>query len=287
MSNAHGLLSSPWDREFDSLVESASKSLILCAPFITRGPYERIASLAQKSGVTSSLNVSILTNLSRDSMLSGAIDVLALLKLTQTFPATQVRILPSLHAKVYIADEKKAIITSANLTEGGLKRNFEYGVVLTKKSAVEHVKRDALSYAALGSPVSEGELKLFAEIITDLREVAAAAQRTMRASLRIEFNKRLAAADIEILRVRSAGRTAHAIFADAIIHLLRSGPMRTVEIHQQIRTIHPDLCDDTVDRVIEGRHFGKKWKHAVRTAQVYLWRVSRIEKAGNRWQFVR
>lgn len=44
----------------------------------------------------------------------------------------------------------------------------------------------------------------------------------------------------------------------------------TVHMHPMIAAIHPDLCDDTVDRVIDGRHFGKKWKHAVRTAQQQL-----------------
>ena len=39
---------------------------------------------------------------------------------------------------------------------------------------------------------------------------------------------------------------------------------------RRVAAIHPDLCDDSVDRVINGIHFGKKWKHAVRTAQQSL-----------------
>jgi len=46
--------------------------------------------------------------------------------------------------------------------------------------------------------------------------------------------------------------------------------MSTQELHPRISAIHPDLCDDSIDRIINGKHFGKKWKHAVRSAQQYL-----------------
>jgi hypothetical protein len=44
------------------------------------------------------------------------------------------------------------------------------------------------------------------------------------------------------------------------------------------------LCDDEVDRVIDGRHFGKKWKHAVRTAQQHLRRKGLIALEGELWR---
>ena len=60
--------------------------------------------------------------------------------------------------------------------------------------------------------------------------------------------------------------------------------MPTVEINRAIKRIHPDLCDDTIDRVIDGQHFGKKWKHGVRTAQVFLRRRGDIQREGGKWQ---
>ena len=59
--------------------------------------------------------------------------------------------------------------------------------------------------------------------------------------------------------------------------------MSTDELNPLIQKIHPDLCDDSVDRVIDGRHFGKKWKHAVRTAQQYLKRTEQIELHEGLW----
>lgn len=52
--------------------------------------------------------------------------------------------------------------------------------------------------------------------------------------------------------------------------------MATEELHLLVKDIHPDLCDDSFDRVIYGRHFGKLWKHQVRNAQSYLKKVGAI-----------
>ena len=165
-------------------------------------------------------------------------------------------------------------------------RNFEYGVSIGDSLTVANVRADILRYSQLGSPVDQVQLQTFVQITEDLRDLSRTAQRSVNRQLRREFDRRLAAADLEILRVRTAGRTAHAIFADAILHLLRSGPMRTVDLNRSIQRIHPDLCDDSVDRVIDGEHFGKKWKHGVRTAQVFLRRAGRIERVGDRWRLV-
>ena len=59
--------------------------------------------------------------------------------------------------------------------------------------------------------------------------------------------------------------------------------MRTEELHPLVQLLHPDLCDDSVDRVIDGEHFGKKWKHYVRNAQQYLKRHGEIRFDGSRW----
>jgi hypothetical protein len=226
----------------------------------------------------------VVTDLSRDNMLCGATDPAALLALYEALPATTINFLPSLHAKVFVADERCAVITSSNLTDGGLWRNLEYGVSFADTTTVRRIREDILRYGSLGSPIGISQLRLFASITAQLREANRAAQRSVRRALQNEFDRRLIAADEEILRARTAGRTAHAIFADAILFLLRNGPMRTIDIHRQIQQIHPDLCDDSVDRVIDGRHFGKLWKHEVRTAQVFLRRGNKIERDGSTWR---
>jgi phosphatidylserine/phosphatidylglycerophosphate/cardiolipin synthase-like enzyme len=278
------LLRSPWGHEFERLLDSVENSLVLCAPYVGAGPCQLVMNRIERR--SASVDLDIVTDLCRDNLLSGVTDVASLLRLAKAIPHTRIRFLPSLHAKVYLADQKRAIITSSNLTNNGMLLNFEYGVSIGDPLTVANVRADILRYSQLGSPVDQVQLLTLVHITEDLRDLSQTALRSVNRRLRREFDRRLAAADLEILRVRTAGRTAHAIFADAVLHLLRSGPMRTVELNRSIQRIHPDLCDDSVDRVIDGQHFGKKWKHGVRTAQAFLRRAGRIERVGDRWSLV-
>lgn len=281
------LIPSPWGDHFNELVSAAQSNLRIASPFVALGACRRIIRAVEARGRAATLNLAILTDLSLDNLMSGATDAVALIELANAVPHTEIRILPSLHAKVYVADVQAAVITSSNLTENGILRNIEYGVWMDDPADVRAVKDDLTRYALMGSPVNQTQLRTFATITADLREIASAAERTVKRGLRREFQRRMAAAGAELLRARAAGRTAHAIFSDAIIYLLHEGPMRTVLLHEHIKRIHPDLCDDSVDLVIDGQHFGKRWKHSVRTAQVYLRRSGRIRRVGNQWHLIR
>jgi len=280
------LLQSPWSDQFVQLVERAEKSLVLCAPYITRLPCERILNVVGRLKRSTSLEVSILTDLSRDNLISGYTDPVALRALCQALPKTTIRFLPSLHAKVYVADSNCAIVTSGNLTDGALFRNYEYGVWFDDGPSVKQIKEDIQNYTALGSPVAEAQLEAFATIALELRELDKELRKSSAKKLRDEFKRRLALAETSILQVRAAGKTPHAIFRDAILYLLRQGPLATPDIHTAVQRIHPDLCDDAVDRVIDGQHFGKKWKHAVRTAQAHLQRAGVVRRVGDKWELV-
>ena len=76
------------------------------------------------------------------------------------------------------------------------------------------------------------------------------------------------------------------VFSRTILFLLQGGPLRTIDLHPQIKRIHPDLCDDSVDRVIDGERFGKRWKHLVRTAQQILKRDGSVQFDGTFWRLV-
>lgn len=277
------LLRSPWSAQFDSLLSKASESLILCAPYVGRGPCERVCACLVRAA-SPQFQLRVVTDLSRDNLLSGATDVCALAEVLNAWPATELRFLPSLHAKIYIADGRYAVVTSANLTDAGLFRNLEYGVLFDDAETVLAVKNDLLQYASLGSPINQGQLNLLATAVRDLREVQKAAERSLRSQIRQEFNRRLREVDDDLLRVRAAGRTAHAIFAETILLLLQKGPLSTADLNRAIQRIHPDLCDDSVDRVIDGQHFGKKWKHGVRTAQVFLRRRGEVYLRDHLWR---
>ncbi len=51
----------------------------------------------------------------------------------------EVSLVDNLHAKVYVADQSQAIVTSANLTHSGLYTNLEFGVLVDEAEKVEHL----------------------------------------------------------------------------------------------------------------------------------------------------
>ena len=49
---------------------------------------------------------------------------------------------PRLHSKIYLFDDAQAIVTSGNLTNGGLLTNFEYGILIDDVPLVKLIKID-------------------------------------------------------------------------------------------------------------------------------------------------
>ncbi len=218
----------------------------------------------------------VLTDLSPAKLLSGATDPSALQLLVVAFPKATIRFLQSLHAKIYVADETRAIVTSANFTESGLWRNYEYGVSFDEPAVVARIRADVVCYGALGPEVMVQELQVWAMAAAERKEQKIAAERTAMLQRIREFDRKVAAFEMDILRARTRGVAPNQIFERAILHLLHFGPKTTRQVHWGIHAIHPDLCEDSVHRVIDGYHYGKKWKHALNSAQQDLKRRREI-----------
>jgi phosphatidylserine/phosphatidylglycerophosphate/cardiolipin synthase-like enzyme len=281
-----GLIRSPWVESFLRLVSFAQRDLLLVSPFVKIQSTDQVVSNLQQRGVDKEMRVVVLTNLRPESVLNGSTDIEALSKLSKMLPRFELVHLPSLHAKVYVADNQAAVVTSANLTQPGISGNLEYGVAFTDGSVVQEIRRDFENYSLLGAKVGASDIEVMLQETRELKEAFTKAERSMRAEARRAFNEKLKAAHIQILKQRAKGKSTHAIFADTILFLLSRGPLRTVELHPLIRQLHPDICDDTIDRVIDGVHFGKRWKHHMRNAQVFLRRAGRIYTDGERWHLV-
>ena len=265
------IISAPWQDVFDSLVSNIDEQGLLVSPYITSSPIERIVHILQGRNIESRVRLDVITDLSVNNVLHGATDPAAIIALMDAVPQTHVVYLPRLHAKVYVADESEAVITSANLTEYGLSRNYEYGVRITDPLWVRRIREDFLAYGKLGSTVSRPEMEQLAQVANDLKRLRLRIEQEAERKLLKAFQQRMDEAEHELLEIRARGKTTNRIFADTIVYLLRKhGPMRTVELHPRIQQIHPDLCNDNVDRIIRGVHFGKKWKHYVRNAQQHL-----------------
>ncbi len=279
------LLSGPWDVNLKDLVRSARHDLCLVSPFLRKEPLEMVSRTLDERSPRNRPDVRIVTNLHAGSLLDRSLDVAALASFVNEAEGSDVVHLPALHAKVYMADSHAAIVTSANLTNGGLWRNREYGVLLRNRQTVCDLRQDIGDYAALGSVIEISTLVELARETERLRSAQIATERSADSRARARLASLLAETRDLVLLARARGKTTTGILADTIIYLLqRRGPLTTQALHPLVQALHPDICDDSEDRVIDGVHFGKKWKHHVRNAQQQLRRQGTIERlADGRW----
>lgn len=280
------LVKSPWSETFLKLLSEARENLLLVSPFVKRSQTSQILSHLLGQGLQDDIQVSLITDIRPESVLNGSTDLDAVVDLAKSLRAFDMTHLPSVHAKVYVADTRMAVVTSGNLTRPGISGNIEYGVTFTDHAKVGEIRRDFEEYAQLGARISLPEIASLEEELRELKGLFQKAQKSIRAQARRAFREKLEAAHVRLLRQRAKGKTIHAIFSESILFLLARCPLPTTELHPLIQSLHPDICDDAVDRIIDGEHFGKRWKHLVRNSQQSLKRQGRIRYDGIRWHLV-
>ncbi len=277
MSNvgSYKLLRSPLEDALCQFFAECERSVFIASPFVNQyGAGVLIDCLKDR---IHALTIELLTNINLRSLQDGSLDLGSIVRLCQLQPLTKVSSLPRLHAKVYVVDEAKAVITSANFTRGGLVENYEYGIALFDRALVKAISYDMRAYARLGSRFTLEELIQLKDEAEELHRLQRAVEKRQRdIEIAKRWREQQRAMEEALLRNRVKDRPITAIFADTILYLLRSGPMTTQALHLRIREIHPDICDDTIDRVINGQRFGKLWKHHVRNAQQFLKRRGEI-----------
>jgi hypothetical protein len=281
--NSYTLLRSPLEDSLRQLFARCEQNLFIASPFISEyGVNTLTDTLADRAD---DITIEILTCISVSHLESGSLDLDALVHLWQMQPRLRVWSLPQLHAKVYVVDNAEAIITSSNFTLGGLQRNYEYGIALADRAVVTGISDDMRAYANLGSDFTQSEVEQLAgeaHVLQDSRREMERTERRSTAGRR--YHAQQNRVQDTLLGARVKERPITAIFADTIRYLLRSGPMTTQQLHSRIKEIHPDICDDNMDRVINGQHFGKLWKHHVRNAQQTLKGRGEIVLHGTHWQ---
>jgi hypothetical protein len=277
------LRASPFRRHLETLLDGATHELLVASPYIKTPEAEWLCQRLRRGGRDSGVSVQVLTDVRSSNVLGGALDLAALRVLNGGLPRCEIVNVPRLHAKVYVADESCALVTSANLTPSGLDTNLEYGVGTTDRDAVRTVRRDLRLYAAFGSPLSPRVIVDLEAVSDQLRTEYQAVERSAQTELRRTFSDALRRANHAFLSAQVGSRSAHGLFADAMLFLLGSRPMGTRELHRELKGLLPDLCDDSQELVINGQRFGKRWKHVVRNAQTFLRRKRSIYLAGKEW----
>lgn len=276
-------LISPWKNEFIDVISKTKKELFISSPFVN---VDGVNILSNSIRTKSDIEISLITNLTTQNIVNGITEPKALLELYKQFKRVKISSLGRLHAKVYLIDDKMSIITSANLTNGGLANNFEYGVLIDDSIVCSAIKEDMLKYYSLGNILDKDLLEKVSEEADKLYEIRNKTDNFIKdTKLGDLLRKNTETIDVELLKNRiKEGKTINAIFSDTILYLLKKkGALSTKEIHPFIQTLHPDICDDSIDRVIDGQHFGKKWKHLVRDAQQSLKKKGLIYLEDGKW----
>lgn len=134
------ILKTPSNEKFFNLVKESKHELLFCAPFIKKEIVDVILSLKKPETI-----LEVITSANLANFVSGSLDVEAI----KTLLENGVRVLnyQNLHAKIYLFDNKQAIVTSANLTNNALYRNYEYGLLLheDEQDTVNQIYSDFIS----------------------------------------------------------------------------------------------------------------------------------------------
>jgi len=134
---SYQIITNPTTDVFLNQVRNSHEQLFVC-PFIKAN----IAKLILDN-ISAKAKTSVLTSYKLTNFYRGSSDLTALKSFIQK--SVPVRNLPGLHAKTYIFDSDRAIITSGNLTLGGLQNNYECGVLIDDARAVGKLKSDFLT----------------------------------------------------------------------------------------------------------------------------------------------
>ena len=259
------LLSGAWRSHLADIASAASRSVLVVAPYIKDNEAAWLCNLLRPG-----IEVITLANLDREAVSTSALDLAALQRLAQVSPSSRVIGLSNLHAKVFVADEKAAIVTSGNLTRSGLDSNIEYGVLLRQPRIVRAVRRDMLSFTPLGSQVDADTLAKLLPLEPELRSARANVDRSPTPGAQRRFDEVMREARTALVSAQLGNRSAHAVFGDAIQFVLAKGPQSTKVIEEEVRQLMPALCDENEYFMIKGVRYGKTWKRRLRHAQLHL-----------------
>ncbi len=286
-------IKSPWQDAFDEFAASIRESALIAAPYITRQPIER---LADRLRYPDSVRLDVLTCLDAPSMCNGAVDAGALAWLCERIPNANVRHLANLHAKAYVADADVAIVGSANLTTGGLWRNYELGVYITEPQAVSDIADDLREYGNLGVEVPADALLQLDDMARRGQQVKADIDESDE-DAKSEYDGVVEDITGKLVELSVEGEafivnpsaSITGKFGDAVKYILRRhGALPTSQINAIVQTLMPEWCDDNARLVINGRSYGRNWKHIVRNAQVVLRKQGTIayDRRSRLWQLV-
>ncbi len=272
-------LAQAWQAKLATLLSSSARSLFIATPYIkheaARWLLDALGGRARKRTIRTTL----MTDISPDSVLGASLDISALLLFVETLERLTVFDVRRLHAKVYVADERQAIVTSGNLTTSAFARNYEYGVWIADPAMVRTVSSDMERYSQTGREIATGELARLDEVSRDFRQKYQRSSRQLQAGIRAELIEEWDQIVGPIGVPKGQYEAGSARFKGPIVEILSTrGALSTADLCDAIQSTWPYLCDDAILRVAKDGTRKRQWRHDIHTAQETLQRTSVIKR---------
>lgn len=126
------LVETGWDVEFDRAAKACRTALRIVTPFLQPDAVRRLL-------VRRPTELAVITRFSLDEFFRGVSSLEALRNLLEA--GAEIKGVRHLHAKAYLFDDDRAIVTSGNLTNAALVRNHELGFVVSEPAMVAECRR--------------------------------------------------------------------------------------------------------------------------------------------------
>ena len=160
------IIASAWTDVLSTFVSKTSSELLVMSPWITNTAARLISRSLEQVGP---VKVQILSRLDQSDFLSGSSHIEAFKN--DNYPSTahvEFRALPMLHAKMLVADRKRIIIGSANMTESGLMRNHEISIYLESETTGEQCADVFFKFWSMASAIPDDYMKQVEELIEQM-----------------------------------------------------------------------------------------------------------------------
>ena len=144
------ILKTPWKDNLMKLVSQSKKSIKITSPFVKENVCNELLSFKNRH-----TSLELITSFKLMNIYSGSLDLSGLENVIKNKGV--VKNFPKLHSKIFLFDDKKVIITSGNLTNGGLLNNYEYGIYTENVEIVSKVVED---FSSISSNENIGNIKL-------------------------------------------------------------------------------------------------------------------------------
>ena len=129
------ILKTPWEKDFIELIKNSKTNIRATSPYIKENICNKIVDAKNKE-----TNFKLITSFKIKHIHNRSLDIAGLETLINN--NSTVKNITNLHSKIYVFDDKLAVISSSNLTNGGLLKNYEYGILLNEKKIVHEIIDD-------------------------------------------------------------------------------------------------------------------------------------------------